>query len=157
MVTTFDIPPTPDLIYLFKEHNIYPFLYHIYAKQQIPNSSPPELYIEKYPEFFELIYLSKKSTKYINSNKQLFAKYHKKNTTPTTPTAPPAHLSDIHFEAVLHDKTVSHNFLKFIFKNYRYELSFPVFLKYVKTLLSSDRKRETTDLLASHLNIHPHV
>ena len=131
---------TPDLINLYKTHNHYNYYYHSQAQVIVPNETPQTIYIDKYPEFYELLYLSRRKITDVKKQKQLFDKYKKGSGT--------QNLTDDHFRAILIGKTVNIKFVESVFRNFNCDFTFLMFLDYVSSQLSSDRKRATSSFLA---------
>ncbi len=140
-------PLTQELVNVLIQYETFPYYYHSQAKITVPSSSTSstsstsKTYIETYPEFYEYLYLSRKKIAEIKSNEALFSKY-KKDNLESTP------FPSSYITTILNGKTLNKKFTEYIFKTYNCEITFPVFLKFVNSILSSDRKRSNVNFLA---------
>lgn len=143
VLMTFNPALTDDFINIFTRHNIYAYNYHSHAHLIDPNSSPPQTYIESYPDFFACVYLAKKRLSELKSQKDFFAKYKKDTGTYT--------LLPRHIQAIFSNKgAVSKKFMETILTKYNVELSFVDFVYIVKSFVS-DRRGKLLDFIAENV------
>ena len=144
VITAFNLPLTSEYSSVFIELNYYNYHYHAYAHQYVPNSTT-ETYLDKYPEFYECLYLTRHSLSTLKNKdmKHLFDKYRKKGGN--------RYFNDRHILAILTNLT-STKFLTAILNSYNCKITFPMFVEYVKSQLLSDRKRKTVDLLSQQIS-----
>lgn len=146
LIFKFAPPLTPELIQVYTKYAHYNYYYHSQS-QLTASTKTNKTYLETYPLFYELMYLSRKRITEIRAQKQLFDKYKKKGGTHT--------LSDTHFQALLSGKTLNVKFIESVFRYFKCEFNFPMFIAYINSQLSSDRKRRTVTYLSTKITNFP--